>query len=122
MRSLADRPTFGYLFRGRPLTHHAIVPPTLSGEGKVLVTRHRYQSCSPLGADKEAPSWRTSGRRAPALAQPKLWGTDCPSFARCCTRSCAARRRASAPSQGKTVWAHEGISWSAESVEARNAA
>src|SRR6516165_2817357 len=31
---------------------------------------------------------------------PKLWGNDCPSFARCLIRSCAARRRASAPSGG----------------------
>src|SRR5258708_6156652 len=36
---------------------------------------------------------------------PKLRGKDCPSFARWSTRSCAARRRASAPSQGTTVWA-----------------
>jgi phosphatidylserine/phosphatidylglycerophosphate/cardiolipin synthase-like enzyme len=51
-------------------------------------------------------SLRLLGRRAPASARPKLRGKDCPSFARCCTCSCAARRRASpptpAPSQAMT--------------------
>src|SRR5260221_11954913 len=108
MRSLADRPTFGYLFRGRPLSHHAIVPPTLSGEGKVLLTRHRYQSCSPLGADKEAPSWRTLGRRALAPVMPTLRGKTCPSFARWYSRSSAARKRSSALSQYTVYWALEG--------------
>ena len=47
-----------------------------------------------------AGSLRLLGRRAPALEMPKLRGTTCPSFARCVARSCAARRRASAPSPG----------------------
>src|SRR3989442_7275662 len=41
-----------------------------------------------------------------------LWGKTCPAFARWMTRSCAARRRASAPSQYGSYWAHEGgVCW-----------
>jgi len=54
-------------------------------------------------------SLRLWGRRAPARGIPMLRGKTCPSFARSCARSCAARRRASAPSQGTTYWAHEGV-------------
>src|SRR5260370_5004622 len=60
-------------------------------------------------------SLRLSGRRAPARGIPMLRGTTCPSFARCVARSCAARRRASAPSQGMTYRAHEGMGSSAGS-------
>ena len=45
-------------------------------------------------------SLRLLGRRALARGIPMLWGTTCPAFARWMTRSCAARRRASAPSPG----------------------
>src|SRR5258708_379188 len=50
-----------------------------------------------------------------------LRGKDCPSFARCLTRSCAARSLASEASQRMTAWAHEGMRCSKSSVEARNA-
>ena len=59
--------------------------------------------CVSRKAGSGVTSLRLLGRHAPALAQPKLRGKDCPSFARCCTCSCAARRRASAPSGGNDI-------------------
>jgi transcriptional regulator of acetoin/glycerol metabolism len=53
-------------------------------------------------------SLRLLGRRALARGTPMLWGMVCPAFARSWTSSHAARRRASAPSQGTTYWAREG--------------
>src|SRR5260221_6724167 len=66
-------------------------------------------------------SLRLWGRRAPARGIPMLRGKTCPSFARSLTRSCAARRRASAPSQGTTYWAHEGRGSAGSRKAARNA-
>ena len=73
--------------------------------------RARVRRCfNRLASAVPPPRWQgmcgLSGRN---LGMPKLRGKDCPSFARCLIRSCAARRRASAPSQGMTARAHDGM-------------
>src|SRR5258708_2648211 len=85
-------------------THPAQAREVLSGPSTLPVARAEAGT-----AGSCVGSLRLLDRRAPALGIPKLRGNDCPSFARCCTRSCAARSLASEASQGMTTWAHEGM-------------